>query len=73
MVPLGPRFVFSTSWRPLAAFMFMNNAADLFIVSAFALSVLTAMIAEDITTIATLHECSYHHCKAESLWSLFEF
>ena len=38
MVPLGPRLVLSTSWRPLAALMFMCSAADLLSTSAFGFS-----------------------------------
>ena len=36
-VPLGPRLVFITSWRPLAALMLMQSAASAFMTSALAL------------------------------------
>jgi len=45
IVPLGPKLVFMTSSRPLAALMFMKRAAVCPIVSARGLSVLTLMIA----------------------------
>lgn len=41
MVPLGPRLVFITSNRPLAALMFMNNAALRPRISALGLSCFT--------------------------------
>ena len=41
IVPLGPRFVFITSYNPFAAFIFINRAAWLPITSAFAFSVFT--------------------------------
>lgn len=41
IVPLGPKFVFITSSSPLAALMFINNAACRPIVSAFAFNACT--------------------------------
>ena len=42
IVPLGPRLVFMTSWRPFAAFMFIKSAAWEPIVSAWAFTCFTA-------------------------------
>lgn len=44
-MPLGPKLVFMTSSRPLAALMFMKRAAVCPMVSARGLSVLTDMVA----------------------------
>jgi hypothetical protein len=52
MVPFGPKLVFMTSCRPLAALMFMNRAALLPMISAFGLSVFTDPMLELVGLIA---------------------
>ncbi|RZR71813.1 hypothetical protein BHM03_00007658 [Ensete ventricosum] len=51
MVPLGPRLVLRTSWRPLAALMFMWSAADLFSTSAFGFNTRSDILASDRHTV----------------------
>lgn len=44
MVPLGPRFVLRTSCKPMAALIFMYNAADLFRTSALGFKTRNAIV-----------------------------
>jgi len=44
MVPLGPKLVLRTSWRPLAALIFTAKAWAFLIISALALTIYRELI-----------------------------
>ena len=55
MVPLGPRLVLITSWRPLAPLMFSCRAWAALATSAFGFSAFTAIIRKLLCQYTRVH------------------